>query len=88
MEKQKIEIEIPVYIMEAIHKSDEELSMQMKMLTAVNLYLSEVLSLEMAAELAEKPKWEFEDFLAKNEIPISLIDFDDYQKELEVISNL
>jgi predicted HTH domain antitoxin len=88
MEKQKIEIEIPVYIMEAIHKSNEELSRQMKTLTAVNLYLSEVLSLEMAAELAEKSKWEFEDFLAKNEIPISLIDFDDYQKELEVISNL
>lgn len=88
MEKQKIEIEIPVYIMEAIHKSNEELSRQMKTLTAVNLYLSEVLSLEMAAELAEKSKWEFENFLAKNEIPISLIDFDDYQKELEVISNL
>lgn len=88
MEKQKIEIEIPVYIMEAIHKSNEELSRQMKTLTAINLYLSEILSLEMAAELAEKSKREFEDFLAKNEIPISLINFDDYQKELEVISNI
>lgn len=88
MEKQKIEIEIPVYIMEAIHKSNEELSLQMKTLTAINLYLSEIISLEMAAELAEKSKWEFENFLAKNEIPISLINFDDYQKELDVISNL
>jgi len=88
MEKQKIEIEIPVYIMEAIHKSNEELSLQMKTLTAINLYLSEIISLEMAAELAEKSKWEFEDFLAKNEIPISLINFDDYQKELDIISNL
>jgi len=82
MEKQKIEIEIPVYIMEAIHKSNDELSLQMKTLTAINLYLSEILSLEMAAELAEKSKWELENFLAKNKIPISLINFDDYQKEL------
>ncbi|MCK4764262.1 MAG: UPF0175 family protein [Candidatus Aminicenantes bacterium] len=88
MQTQKIEIEIPTHVMAAMHKSGDELIRQMKMLTAVNLYLSKELSLEMAADFAEKSKWEFEDILAKNEIPISLIDFDDYKNELKIISNL
>ncbi len=88
METQKLEIEVPTYIMTAIHKSGAELIRQMKTLTAVNLYLSKELSLEMAAEFSGHSKWEFEDFLAKNEVPISLIDFDDYQNELQIISNL
>jgi predicted HTH domain antitoxin len=46
------------------------------------------LSLEMAAEFAGESRWEFEDLLSKNDIPISLINFDDYKKELDIISNL
>jgi predicted HTH domain antitoxin len=88
MLKQKIEFEIPAYILSAIHKSREELIRKMKILTAVNLYLSEEISLEMAAEFAETSKWEFEEFLSNHEIPISLVNFDDYKRELEVISNL
>jgi predicted HTH domain antitoxin len=88
MDNQKIEFEIPTYILAEIHKSREELIQQMKILTAVNLYLSQELSLEMAAEFSGKSKWEFEEFLSKNKVPISLLDFDDYKKELDVISNL
>lgn len=88
MLKQKIEFEIPAYILSAIHKSREDLIQKMKILTAVNLYLSEEISLEMAAEFAEVSKWEFEQFLSKHEIPISLLNIDDYKRELEVISNL
>jgi predicted HTH domain antitoxin len=88
MQMQKIEIEIPIHIFGALHKSGEELGQQMKILAAVRLYLSNDLSLEMAAEFAGKSRWEFEDLLSKNEIPISLINFDDYKKELDIISNL
>ena len=88
MEKQKVEIEIPDNILTSTRRTKEELIRQMKTLTAVNLYLSNEISLEMAAEFSEKSKWEFEDFLAKNKIPISLIDFDDYKDELKVIENL
>lgn len=88
METQKIEIEIPVHIMVAMHKSREELIEQMKIFTAVNLYLSLELSLEMAAEFSGQSKWEFEKILAKNKVPISLINSDDYKRELNVISNL
>jgi predicted HTH domain antitoxin len=88
MEKQKVEIEIPDYILTATRRTTKELIRQMKALTALHLYLSEEISLEMAAEFSEKSKWEFEDFLAKNKIPISLIDFDDYKDELKVIENL
>jgi predicted HTH domain antitoxin len=88
MDTQKIEFEIPTYIPAEIHKSREELIQQMKILTAVNLYLSEELSLEMAAEFSGKSKWEFEEFLSKKKVPISLLDFDNYKKELGVISNL
>jgi predicted HTH domain antitoxin len=88
MDTQKIEIEIPSHVMTAIHKSGEELTRQMKILTAVHLYLSEELSLEMAAEFSGQSKWDFEKFLSKNKVPISLLNFDDYQDELKVISNL
>jgi len=88
MQMQKIVIEIPNHIFGALHKTREELGQQMKILAAVRLYLANDLSLEMAAEFAGKPRWEFEDLLSKNEIPISLINFDDYKKELDIISNL
>ncbi len=88
MEMQKIELEVPAYILATLHKSREELIRQMKMLTAINLYRSQDISLEMAAEFSETTKWEFEEFLSRNEIPISLIDFDDYANELEVIADL
>ncbi len=88
MDTQKLEFEIPSYIMEAIHKSGDDLVRHMKILTAINLYLSEELSLEMAAEFAGRSKREFETLLSKNQLPVSLIDYDDYQRDLEVISNL
>lgn len=85
---QKIEIEIPADFLDSLQKTKEEFIQQMKTLTAINLYLSNELSLEMAAEFAGISKWDFEDLLAKNKIPISLIVFNDYQKELDIISNL
>jgi predicted HTH domain antitoxin len=88
MQMQKIEIEIPGHILGALHQTKAELGQQMKVLTAVRLYLSKDLSLEMAAELAGKSRWEFEDLLSKNEIPISLLDFVDYKKELDIIADL
>ena len=88
METQKIVIDIPDHVLGAMHKTREELIQQMKILTSVHLYLSTELSLEMAAEFAGKSKWDFEGLLAKNEIPISLINFDDYQKQLDIISSL
>ena len=88
MQMQKIEIEIPTHIFGTLHKTREEIGQQMKILAAVRLYLSNDLSLEMAAEFAGKSRWEFEDLLSKNEIPISLINIDDYKKELDIISNL
>jgi predicted HTH domain antitoxin len=88
MQMQKIEIEIPADFLDSLQKTKEEFIQQMKTLTAINLYLSNELSLEMAAEFAGISKWDFEDLLAKNKIPISLIEFNDYQKELDIISNL
>lgn len=88
MQMQKIEIEIPADFLDSVQKTKEEFIQQMKTLTAINLYLSSELSLEMAAEFAGISKWGFEELLAKNKIPISLIEFNDYQKELDIISSL
>lgn len=88
METQIFEVEVPAYIMSAIHQTGEELTRQMKTLTAINLYRTGDISLEMAAEFAESSKWDFEELLSKNKIPISLLDIDDYKEELNVISNL
>jgi predicted HTH domain antitoxin len=85
MQMQKIEIEIPNHILGTLHQTQAEFGQQMKVLTAVRLYLSNDLSLEQAAELAGKSRWEFENLLSKNEIPISLINFEDYQKELGIM---
>jgi predicted HTH domain antitoxin len=88
MNTQKIEIEIPVNILATMNKTQDEFIQQMKTFTAVNLYLSNEISLEMAAEFSGKSKWDFEGFLSKVEIPISLIHFNDYQKEMDIIANL
>ncbi len=85
MQMQKIVIEVPGHILGALHKTQAELGCQMKRLTAVRLYLSNDLSLEQAAELAGTSRWEFEDLLSENEIPISLINFEDYKKGLGIM---
>jgi len=83
-----LEVDVPAHILLALNQTKEELVARMKLCTAVNLYNSLKLSLEQAAEFAGMSKWEFEDFLSSNKIPISLIDTDDFDRELEIISTL
>ena len=88
MKTNYLEVDVPAHILLALNQTKEELVARMKRCTAVNLYNSLKLSLEQAAEFADMTKWEFEDFLSGNKVPISHIDTDDFDKELEIISSL
>jgi predicted HTH domain antitoxin len=61
---------------------------EVKRYLAVKYYREEALTIGKAAELAGMGRMEFEIFLAHNQIPISLLDYDDIQSDLAKMKNI
>jgi predicted HTH domain antitoxin len=68
--------------------SGDEVEQEVKHYLAVKFYLKEVLTIGKAAELAGMDRIEFEHFLAHNQIPISLLDYDDIRADLQRMKNI
>lgn len=72
METVSINIAVPADIFVALNESEEEFKKELTVSAAAWLYQCERLSLAKAARLAGYPRYDFETFLANNNIPISL----------------
>jgi predicted HTH domain antitoxin len=66
----------------------KEVEQELKRYLAVKFYQKEALTIGKAAELAGMDRMEFELFLAHNQIPISLLDYDDINADLRRMKNL
>ena len=88
METVMIKIEVPETILSKIASPDDEYVKELRLWAAANLYLQHKVSIGKAAELAGIPKPFFEDFLSINEIPISLLTYEDVKKDTKVIEAL
>ena len=58
----------------------------MKLAIAIRLYIKEKLTLGKAAELAGLSRYEFEESLTDNGIPISNLTFEDILKDIKKIN--
>jgi predicted HTH domain antitoxin len=65
-----------------------EVEQDVKRYLAVKYYQDEVLTIGKAAELAGMNHMEFELFLAQNQIPISLLEYDDIRADLKRMKNI
>ena len=81
MEKKTINIEFPADILLALNETEEELKQHLKIELAVRLYKSGKLTIGKAAQIVGFSRLQFEEFLSKNEIPISNLTIDDVVKD-------
>jgi predicted HTH domain antitoxin len=82
-------ISIPVEFdarIEKILKGDEmPLQQRMRVWAAISLYLDMKVSIGKAAELAGMHYGEFQEYLGKHQIPVSLLTLDDVLKDIEML---
>jgi predicted HTH domain antitoxin len=67
---------------------DAEVEQEVKRYLAVKYYQEEALTIGKAADLAGMNRMEFELLLARNQIPISLLEYDDIQADLAKMKNI
>jgi predicted HTH domain antitoxin len=65
-----------------------EVEQEVKRYLAVKYYQEEILTIGKAADLAGMNRMEFELFLARNQIPISHLDYNDIQADLAKMKNI
>jgi len=88
MTKKALQINIPVDLFIALNKSEEELKREMRIFSALKFYETGKLTLGKAAQFAALSRWEFENLLADNHIPISNLEIEDIDNDLEKMKAL
>jgi predicted HTH domain antitoxin len=82
MTEKALKINIPSDLFIALNKSEEELKSEMRLFAAVKFYETGKLTLGKAAQFAAVPRWDFENFLADHQIPISNLQIEDINEDL------
>ncbi|HHV85795.1 MAG TPA: UPF0175 family protein [Petrimonas sp.] len=77
MNTQEIIIELPSDIYLALNESENELKKNIKISLAIRLYRLRKLTLGKAAQIAGLSRYEFENVLVENDIPISNLTIED-----------
>jgi predicted HTH domain antitoxin len=86
MDMNQITIDIPQDIAGLL--PGKEVEQELKRYLAVKFYQKEVLTIGKAAELAGMNRMEFDLFLEYNQIPISLLDYNDIHADLRRMKSL
>jgi predicted HTH domain antitoxin len=85
MPDKTLSISIPDTILIALNETEQELGNDMKVYTAMWLYIKGKLTIGKAAKLAGKDRYSFELLLAENKIPISFLIEDDIENDVKIL---
>ncbi len=85
MASRSLHIKIPSHLFIALNKTEDELSKEMRLYTAIRFYQAGKLTIGKAAEFADLSRFEFENVLADNNIPISNLEIEDIKADLKRI---
>lgn len=88
MASRSLKINIPSHFFIALNKTEDELKKEMRLYAAMHFYQSGKLTIGKAAEFAELSRWEFENILSDNNIPISNLDTEDIKADLKKMQNI
>ena len=83
MPEKALKINIPSDLFIALNKSEEELKREIRVISAMKFYETGKLTLGKAAQFAGLSRWDFENLLADNHIPISNLEIEDIDGDLE-----
>jgi len=72
-----IQLDLPTDILLALNENESELKKDIKISYAIRLYQLEKLTIGKAAQLAGVSRFEFENILSDNQIPISNLSIDE-----------
>lgn len=82
-----LSVEIPESISLSIKIPESELKERLKVELAIRLYQKGILGFGKARELAGQNKWQFQEILAKENIPLNY-DVEELERDLETLRNL
>lgn len=77
MDAREIRIELPSDILLTLNESEKELKQNIKISLAIRLYSLKKLTIGKASQIAGLSRYEFENFLATQNIPISNLTAED-----------
>lgn len=86
MKTVRLQISISSDVLLSLNESPEEFGEKLKLWAAISMYQFGKISLARAASLAGYHRYDFEKELAKLNIPISMLDETDAQKELAILN--
>jgi len=78
-----VAMDLPEDVFSALRRSPEEFAREMRLAAAMLWYSRSVISQEKAAEIAGLNRAEFLRALARNEIDVFVVDFDDLEREVD-----
>ena len=78
-----VTMELPEEVFSALRRSPEEFAREMRLAAAMLWYSRGMISQEKAAEIAGLNRAEFLKALARNEMVVVVVDFDDLQREVD-----
>lgn len=82
-----LSVEIPESITLSIKIPESELKTRLKIELAIRLYQKGILGFGKARELAGLNKWQFQEILAKENIPLNY-DLEELERDLETLRSL
>lgn len=83
MQTKTLKFDIPSDIFIALNETENELIDWLKISIAIHFYQQLKLTIGKAAQLANLSRFEFENILVKFKIPISNLDFSDFENDLQ-----
>lgn len=85
MKTMTLHIPIQSDIFLSLNQTPDEFGSELKLWAAISMYYFGKISLARAASLAGYHRYDFENLLARLNIPISLLDVTDAEKEIELL---
>jgi len=82
MQTKTLTLDIPSDMFIALNENENELTEWLKISVAIHFYQQLKLTIGKAAQLANLTRFEFENILVKFKIPISNLDFADFENDL------
>jgi predicted HTH domain antitoxin len=83
MDTISVKLDVPADILAALNSSEEEFKKEITLSAAIWLYQQQRLSLAKAASLAGYERYDFENYLADNNIPIALLTIEDVMNDVK-----
>jgi predicted HTH domain antitoxin len=88
MQTKQLSIPISEDILIALNESEEELSRDMKIYTAIWLYIKGKLTIGKAAQLAGLSRYDFESLLSEQDVPISNLTLKEVKNDVDKLKDV